>query len=87
MKRAMRESFTQEHSLGGEFHLTAENQFRQMKTIICCLFLLLATEAARAQSEDAQPTVKHNTVFVELGGPVAAYSINYDRRLRSSSFV
>ena len=58
-----------------------------MKTIICCLFLLLATEAARAQSESVEPTIKRNTIFVELGGPLAAYSINYDRRLRSSSFV
>ena len=54
-----------------------------MKTIICCLALLLTTEVAWAQSEDLEPTVKRNTIFVELGGPLAAYSINYDRRLRS----
>ena len=51
-----------------------------MKTIICCLFLLLVIEAARAQSEDLEPTIKRNTVFVELGGSAVAYSINYDRR-------
>ena len=58
-----------------------------MKTIICCLFLLLVIEAAWAQSEDLEPTVKRNTVFVELGGPLTVFSINYDRRLRSSTPV
>ncbi len=58
-----------------------------MKTIICCLALLLVAQAARAQAEDAQPPVKRNTIFVELGGPLTVLSVNYDRRLRSSSPV